>query len=518
MECISLLIIESKKNQYTNGLNISSINHISNNDYNSLIKLSKNIVRFKKIEINIDFFQYKLEKTGNKTYKLSNDKFEKNISMSYIRYDQQRSAIHYETLKTNQYEETFEKNITKILDESDINLFAEIRKNPYSRICPKLIIHPTFINLFTTNNLYLEEKSFLNFFFIDNLLTSHDKNKVIYKNFTILDIIKLQRIFNFISIVYRKYFKKNIKVFKKESILLSSIIPIASKEFLNELLRLTLNTQNKNFIELIQNVISIDFYSLNDFFDIQYNPILSLGNEFIISPTILAKSNLIRSILVKTNNNLTVTSIGDKMIQNLEEKFKKLGFSISTEVKIGAYEIDIIAKKGNEVFIFECKNAYHPVNEFELRNSFAHIQKASHQLDNLKNMISNPSTRKNLANKIGFSLYKTNFNFAIILSNRIFNGYNYNNYRCINSYILDNLLNEGLVTVNLNRYSLWQNSHFHEDDLVDFINGKFISDYENLAHENFVNLDFQDITVSAQRFGFLLEEIADHIDKTYRKI
>ncbi|QVR68664.1 hypothetical protein [Acinetobacter sp. BHS4] len=287
---------------------------------------------------------------------------------------------------------------------------------------------------------------------------------------------------------------------------------------MDDLLQKTLNSNNKNYLELVKDIISTDFYKLNDHFDIQYNPILSLGNDFIISPTILAKSNLIRSILIKINNNLSISSNGDKMIQSLEKKLINLGFSIATEVKLGAYEIDIIAKKGNNVFIFECKNSYHPVNEFELRNSFSHIQKASNQLNNLEKMIKNKSTRQSLSKKIGFSLYKANFHYAIILSNRMFNGYIYNNYRCINSYILNNLLDKGLVTINSNKYSLWKNSSFHENDLIDFINGKFISDYEFLAHENFVKLKVKDITISCQRFGFSLEEVAEHIEKNYNKI
>lgn len=518
LECISFLIIEIKNNQHTNGINASLINIINDKDYTTLIRLSKIIVSFKKIEIKIDFFEYFLEKVNNKNYKLTNESFEKNISMSYIQYDQQRYATHHETIKINQQNETFEETINKILNESNINLFAEIRPLPFPRVCPKIITTPILLKLFTTDFIYLEEKSLLNFFFIDNFISANYINKPIYKNFTILDIIKIQRIFKFISKIYRIYLKKNKIKFNKNKIKLASIIPISSIAFLDDLLQKTLNSNNKNYLELVKDIISTDFYKLNDHFDIQYNPILSLGNDFIISPTILAKSNLIRSILIKINNNLSISPNGDKMIQSLEKKLINLGFSIATEVKLGAYEIDIIAKKGNNVFIFECKNSYHPVNEFELRNSFSHIQKASNQLNNLEKMIKNKSTRQSLSKKIGFSLYKANFHYAIILSNRMFNGYIYNNYRCINSYILNNLLDKGLVTINSNKYSLWKNSSFHENDLIDFINGKFISDYEFLAHENFVKLKVKDITISCQRFGFSLEEVAEHIERNYNKI
>ena len=517
LECLSFLIVLCKRYQITSGINTSKINIINKNDYKNLIELSEYIVNFKKIEIKIDFFEYQITKE-NRVYTLTNSSFEKNISMAYIRYNEQRYAIHHETLKDKKNEDTFDSLVKTLLKGLDINFIAEIRNNPFSRICPKLNLNPKFIELLKTDYIYLEERSLLNFFFLDNFLEQKDIDTIIYKNFTLLDIIKIQRLFKFISITYRVFFNKTKKKKNYENLLISSIIPVTSKDYLNDIFEKTLDTNKKNYIELIKALISTNFYKINDFLDIQYTPILSLGNEFLISPTILGNSNLIRSILININKNIAITSDSDKMIESLEKSFKNLNFSIATEVKLGSYEIDIIAKKGNEIFIFECKNSYHPVNEFELRNSFDHIRKASKQLENLKNKLNDTSTRKNLAQKIGFSLYKSNINYAVILSNRMFNGYVYNNYRCINSYTLNNLLNEGIVSINSAKYSLWKNHQFHENDLVDFINGSFISDYEHLAHEDFIDYKIKNITLKLQRFGYSSEEIYEHIEKTYRKI
>lgn len=517
LECLSFLIVLCKRYQITSGANTSKINIINKNDYKHLIELSEYIVNLKKIEIKIDFFEYQITKE-NSIYTLQNSSFEKNISMSYIRYNEQKYAIHHETFKDKKNEDTFDSLVKTLLKGLDVNFIAEIRNNPFPRICPKLNLNPKFIELLKTNYIYLEERSQLNFFFFDNFLEQKDINTIIYKNFNLLDIIKIQRLFKFISITYRVFFNKTKKKKNYENLLISSIIPVTSKNYLNDIFEKTLNTDKKNYMELIEALISTNFYKINDFLDIQYTPILSLGNEFLISPTILGNSNLIRSILINLNKNIAITSDSDKMIESLEKSFQNLNFSIATEVKLGSYEIDIIAKKGNEIFIFECKNSYHPVNEFELRNSFDHIGKASKQLENLKSKLNDTSTRKNLAQKIGFSLYKSNINYAIILSNRMFNGYVYNNYRCINSYTLNNLLNEGVVSINSAKYSLWKNHKFHESDLVDFINGSFISDYEHLAHENFIDYKIKNITLKLQRFGYSPEEIYEHIQKAYRKI
>lgn len=93
LECISFLILECRKNQYSHGLNLSFINTINEADFNKLINFSKDILIFKKMEIKLDFFGYEIKKQGNHTYLLSNPSFEKNLSFSYLNYDQQRYSV-----------------------------------------------------------------------------------------------------------------------------------------------------------------------------------------------------------------------------------------------------------------------------------------------------------------------------------------------------------------------------------------------------------------------------------------
>lgn len=519
LECISFLILECRKKQYTHGINLSRVTIISEIEFNKLINLSKDIIIFKKMEIKLDFFEYELKKEKKQTYFLSNPSFEKNISFSYLSYDQQRYIIQKSTLDNSNNEKTFSELMMDFLRSSDKQFISEIKKEPFTRVCAKFTLAPPIIQLFTTDHIYLDERYILNSFFLDNFLESTDINSFFYKDFTLLDIIKIQRFYTYLSILYRQVISKSLNLKKNnDKVLISSIIPITTKSYLNQILNKIYKTTNKNFYELIYDLMSVSFYTLDDFFDIQYTPAISFGNELVISPSIISKSNLIRSCLLKLNINFSINQKTDKMIISIEKNLIQAGFSVSTEVQIGNFEIDIIAKKGNEVFIFECKNSYHPVNEFELRNVFSHIQKASIQLENIKTKISDISTRKNLSKKINFSLYKCNFHFAIINSNRLFNGYLHNNYRCINSYILNNLLCEGLIRVNNDLYSLWKNENFNEFDLVSLINGTFISDYENFAHEDTLTYKFQNYTLKLQRFGYSLEEISEHIKMNYKEI
>ena len=158
------------------------------------------------------------------------------------------------------------------------------------------------------------------------------------------------------------------------------------------------------------------------------------------------------------------------------------------------------------------------MNDFELRNVYAHIDKASKQLEKIKVKISDPQNRKNLSKKIGFSLYQVDINYAIINSNRIFNGYLNKGYRCISSHFLSNILQRGFITVNNKKYNLRRSANFHEFDLIDVINGKFISDYEKLAHEDFQVYEIGFSKIKIQRFGYSPEQIFEHIANNYPMI
>ncbi|WP_353382838.1 hypothetical protein [Acinetobacter schindleri] len=117
----------------------------------------------------------------------------------------------------------------------DINSIAELRPSPFLRICPKLNLHPKIIELFKTDYLYIEEKSLLSSFILDNFLDFNNLNNKIYKNYTVLDIIKIQRIFKYINICYRVFIKKSKDIKNQEKLLLSSVVPIFSRNFLKEI-------------------------------------------------------------------------------------------------------------------------------------------------------------------------------------------------------------------------------------------------------------------------------------------
>ena len=72
----------------------------------------------------------------------------------------------------------------------------------------------------------------------------------------------------------------------------------------------------------------------------------------MLSPTLIGKSNLIRSSLLKLKINISTIKKNDSMIDHIKGLFENNGFQIKTDVTLGDIEIDIIAKKNNQFFIF----------------------------------------------------------------------------------------------------------------------------------------------------------------------
>lgn len=514
LEAFSHLIILCRNIKSTSEKDIIKIHELPPNELESIIDLASKIVYFKKMEIKVDFFHYKINKENKKTYSIDNIDFEKSITFSYLKYDLKRTTVFNDFLNIKNNRPTLNEVLDQVCDTL-INLKSyEIRNEPFIRLCPKFSLNPIFLDLLNTDSIFLEEISQLYLIFNENFLNQNDLEQKIVDDFTVLDFLKLQRFFLLLSKFYREIIK-NEKIKNKDFILRSSSIPLFHEKDFERLINQIFSKSNKNFYNLFINHISEDFYKIKDFYDLQYSPALKFGKSIIVSPTILSRSNIIRNVLWRNNINLSIQNKNDKMIETIENELKSVGFTVFTEVKFGKYDIDILAKLDNEVFIFECKNSYHPANEYELRNSFEHLVKAEKQLENLEKMLKDPTTRKNLAKKLQISLYKCNFNFSIVSSNRLFNGLKVKSYTCLNAQELINCISGGSLRIDKNVYRFWETDNFSVQELKKYTSGKLIIDYFSLAHEVVIKVDLKNLLILEKSFGYSLEEIKSFIEDRY---
>ena len=67
-------------------------------------------------------------------------------------------------------------------------------------------------------------------------------------------------------------------------------------------------------------------------------------------------------------------------------------------------EIDVLARLGDYLFVFECKHSLLPCNPHELRTSYDHIRKAASQLTTVKELLGEKEVEAELYRRLGWAL------------------------------------------------------------------------------------------------------------------
>ena len=67
-------------------------------------------------------------------------------------------------------------------------------------------------------------------------------------------------------------------------------------------------------------------------------------------------------------------------------------------------EIDVLARFGDYLFVFECKYSLLPCNPHELRTSYDHIKKAASQLTRIKELLALKHIEAELYHRLGWAV------------------------------------------------------------------------------------------------------------------
>lgn len=405
--------------------------------------------------------------------------------------------------------------------DEDIKKFYEIKgSNYFERITLKIMCIPEFLELFNTRSLYINESQMLEGLLFDNYYPNSILDFEIKEGLSILDIISLHRVFIFTSFIFRKAAEIEYKEFKlRHKVLLRSILPVFNIETFISFITNIYPDLNPEKISKLLEIFSSDFEKINDSFDLQYTPFIFLKNSLIISPTIFCMSNFIRYSLWSQDKSLSIPKQGhDMMIDTLEKIFNSRGFIVEKDFKFGKDEIDLIIvdENTNNIFIFECKNPYHPVNSYELRNTYSHLLKAQSQIKKFKKNLSDISTFKNLCLKLKINFKRYNLHYGVINSNRLFSGHKMEESHIICAYDLINFLIDGKIIFKMKKFNVWSNNTFEVQDLIDFINGKVISDYKTFSYIQIQKIPFREYSINKELHYFNIEAFKP--EKLYKEV
>jgi hypothetical protein len=451
--------------------------------YSKLLIDAAKMCQFNSMEILVDAFPYKALKNEKGEIKIEpiDIDLEKSINLGYIQSNMQMQ------IKTYHYQKMLSK-IPSVLQMANSFLeltekkFLEIKKKPIARYVLQVPDNEKFLNIFSNDNLFLEDYINLKALSIEDYISENEAiQSPVVGNITVIDILKIQRFFLFTLSCFHEAFSQHSSKSDRYKIQLQSCVPVfdnnqlitifdrilLSKIKAEEILALlTCNTQDASYI------------------DIQYSPIIKSTDNYMFSPAILASSNLIRNILCREQKRLTMRENSpDPMQTILSNTLKNIGFLTEVEVKRRfnneELEIDIIAYRDEHLFIFECKNSFHPCNVYELRNSYERITHAAKQLEKRAKWLNTLSEQKKLFDSLGWenAIPSDKVITCIAIGNRVFNSYKCNSHPVRQVHELLNLLKSGEIIVGDKKYRTWKDLSFSVDDLVAYLeDGIFIKD------------------------------------------
>lgn len=396
--------------------------------YQKMLIDAAKMCEFHAAEVLIDSFSYKATGYG-KVIKIEPFTLllEKSIRLGYIQVEMQRHIRDNRMYEENYSSQPIAQSIDRLAKEYFDNAGVELVKlveYPKTRYVMQIPTNQKMFMPFCMNGLFLEDLFYLNMLGNEDYIATNEVAELpLVGNIKVIDILKVQRFFRFVNLCFFEAFSKNIEKSENLKIQLQSRIPTYQENILTDLLsKLLASEKAKEILE----ALTCDPKS--EKLDLQYTPIISAYGWSMFSPAVFAGSNLVRNLLQHNNKRLTLRDNTDPMQTALANALKHANFLVETEIKrrVGGndLDIDILAYRDEILFIFECKNAFHPCNVYEMRTSYDHIKRAAEQLEKRKLWLLDLSKQRTLLNSLEWNIDSTNQVLTCIATgNRVFNGY-----------------------------------------------------------------------------------------------
>lgn len=425
---------------------------------------------FKEAEVMVDHYGFVAVREKNVVEIRHPDSlFEKCRRLGYMRDDMQQAA---DTEAYGKDSANLEEFVKEFVGKSVEHIFI-VSSNP-DRISLK-VPSEQFIRPFLEETNLLHDEQLLVAATLKHQSISLEEFKTtpVHGDITLLDLVKVRRLFCFMQSALK------IKLATDHLIgtatYYHSIVPVVTRELLVQLLALGLGDKKA---EQIAQLLSWDSEK-SAVFDIQAQPLIACGPFVWLPLGILARSYLVRNVLQNIRFRFDAADekdpIGDMLTSCLSEHFPNVFRNIAYSFLGLSGEIDCLARSGNQLFAFECKNSLHPCNIFEMRTTMDYIRKAAEQLDRFQQAWRLPGFREYLGSKLDVEMSGTDrINTCIVMGNRMFGGWREGVHIVRSIHELLNLMGSGGISFvsridperpYSGRIRLWKDNHFAADDL-----------------------------------------------------
>ncbi len=467
-------------------------------DYDRLLVDAAKICEYLEAELLIEGFPYlAIEQSGVVSVQSIDPTLERSVRMGYIQTEFQQTIRSVGLSENRNCGDTMVTSMSSLAQEFASRFsdrFVKLVSVPVPRYVITLPFEGQIRELFASDDLFLEDIASLDALgaedYIDPLRVM---NLAVIGDIEVLDIIKVQRFFYFLQHCLKYAIDHHSPTEDRPLLYLISCIPVFKRmEFLSMIEMIVGAEKAQSLLSLLTSDLTLEYM------DLQYAPVISVGEWCMMSIAVASLSNLVRNILCHADKRLEVgeSNKNDPMELALVAALRGAGFLVSHNQDLGTknnpLETDIVAYRDGHLFLFECKNGFHPCNVYELRNSYDHIVKGTEQLHLRKQHMSMVGQQRALFVRLGWNIARDiEVHTCIVVGNRVFNGYSSEGHPVRQAHELLNLLNKGTINLNHTIYRLWKNESFSVCDLCAYLDGSIIIEEFIQAMEPMIRyLDF----------------------------
>lgn len=491
--------------------------YVLSDEIEYIILIACKVIEVQEWELCIDYFDYQVKLLKNELIIFDeNEVMEKSIKMGYIRNQLQEWSFLMESNLRHKDALSLDLICDKIVNEMGESITREINDGCFSRyrfLFPEELFIMFKDEKLLAHKLFKEEIHKIEYCAKELIMTVDEVlEKQITEHCNLFDILLFQRFFVFIN----KFLKRTLFAKKDENKIISSLIPAFRKDMLVRILGMFVNDNIKT-----KELIDLFTYRNNVKLDLQYTPFLEVSSNIIFSNTLMSESNILRnsieySYLIK---NQIVND--DHGLETLVKKCCDIFTSCKANYKVLVNkkfkydkqdgEVDVIVISKDDIILIECKCPLLPVNNFEMRSSLVHIEKANKQLNLSKKAFSDKSFRNNYFRHWGIDYENQNIRTCIVFGNRLFSGYNMLEHPIRYIYELENVLNYGTINSDLGKWSIWSSKEYAHQDLINYL-----SENNSISQMNFEAMENVNKTISVEGKKITFRTYAYNIIKGFQ--
>lgn len=446
---------------------------------------------------------------------------EKSVRLGYVQMDTQ---AHLRIEKMQQIWAASEKSPTTLHDvfenyyDSILDRFVEVKKYPRRRITFILPDIPNLFDPLASDLLFCDELLHLLQLDVESYEQLEIEPFEVAPSILTIDVFKINRLFGLFQYVFQRELEKVADQAERRRLALNSVIVVMREEQLLNLLSAVLPRQKSG--KILELLVLDDSREL---VDLQYTPFLKVDKTFLLAPALISRSNLVRNIAFLNGLHEDRLQGKDPMQVAVAQALRDSGFKVGVEVqdskKSKTGDTDLIAYRDGVLYLFECKNAYHPCNPHEMRNSYDHIRKAGKQLTLRQEKFGEAAYQTKVWQQLDWDVPPpVKILTAVLIANRVFTGANIDGHPVRQAHEFINVVARGEIRGPEAVYHFWDSNDFSIADLDRYLSrdGLLSDHFSSLEPINYRH-NFGAKSLVFETWKFNPEKIGEIIKRRYRK-